>query len=72
MTSRRYATQDDAIDALIIKPIEHGGVASADEFDIDAIARKVLTFVDVGTARAGFECAVDADEFWLIVEQHAR
>lgn len=71
MISHRYVTRDDAIDALIREPIEHGGVASADEFDIDAIADKVLTFVDAGTTRAGFECAVDDVEFWFIVENHA-
>lgn len=72
MFSYRYTTRDDAIDALIRQPIEHGDVASADdEFDIDEIAREVLEYVDAGTPHAGFECVVDTDEFWRIVEKHS-
>lgn len=40
--------------------------ADAANFDIDAIADKVL-----GDYTAGYACIVDTDEFWTIVENHA-
>ena len=64
MTS--YTTKQDAIQAEIIDVIEASGVATADEYDIDAIADQVLT--SEGT---GFEYRIVVDEtvdFWAVVE----
>ena len=71
MDTSRYATRDDAVEHLIIKPIEAGSVALAEDYDIDAIAAIVLRFADIGTARAGFEMAVDEIRFWEVVADHA-
>lgn len=60
----RYPTRDEAIAREIIEPIE-AGEATADEFDIDAIADQVL-----GSYDDGYACQVEHDEFWKIVEQH--
>lgn len=64
-----YTTRDEAIQREIIDPIEASGeVADARaEFDVDAIADEVL-----GDYEAGYASRVDADEFWRIVERHAR
>ena len=70
MTDRtRYSSRDEAIQRAIIDPIEASGEvrdASA-EFDIDAIADEVL-----GDYADGYAPKVDLDEFWRIVERHAR
>ena len=68
MTS--YTTKQDAIQAEIIDVIEASGVATADEYDIDAIADQVLT--SEGT---GFEYRIVVDEavdFWAVVEAAAK
>ena len=68
MTS--YTTKQDAIQAEIIDVIEASGVATADEYDIDAIADQVLT--SEGT---GFEYRSVVDEtvdFWAVVEAAAK
>lgn len=67
MTS--HTTRDEAIQRVIVDPIEASGeVTNAwAAFDIDAIAAKVL-----GDYDQGYACLVDADEFWRIVERHAR
>ena len=60
----------DAIQAEIIDVIEASGVATADEYDIDAIADQVLT--SEGT---GFEYRIVVDEtvdFWAVVEAAAK
>lgn len=51
----------------------------ADEYDLEAIAREVYEYrVDTdergrGLANsAGFECVVDNDEFWEIVQKHQK
>ena len=62
----RYTRRDDAITREIIEPIE-AGQATADEFDIDAIADQVL-----GSHEDGYACQVDSDEFWQIVADNAR
>lgn len=68
MTS--YTTKRDAIQAEIIDVIEASGVATADEYDIDAIADQVLT--SEGTC---FEYRIVVDEtvdFWAVVEAAAK
>ena len=68
MTS--YTTKQDAIQAEIIDVIQASGVATADEYDIDAIADQVLT--SEGT---GFEYRIVVDEtvdFWAVVEAAAK
>ena len=62
----RYTTRDEAIAREIIEPIE-AGQATADEFDIDAIADQVL-----GSHENGHACQVEHDEFWQIVADNAR
>ena len=61
----RYTTHTEAIQREIIEPIEASGVATAAEFDIDAIADQVL-----GSYEDGYACQVEHDDFWQIVEQH--
>ena len=60
-----YTTRDDAI-AAVIDAIEATGEATADEYDIDAIADEV-----VGDYASGYQLA-DEDTFWAAVERHAR
>ena len=64
MTS--YTTKQDAIQAEIIDVIEASGVATADEYDIDAIADQVLTSEGTGTK---YRIVVDETvDFWAVVE----
>lgn len=62
-----YTTRTEAIEFEIIQAIEAGD-ATADEFDIDAIADKTIEF---DTERQRYYCAVEVEEFWTIVENHA-
>jgi hypothetical protein len=64
-----YTTRDEAIQREIIDPIEASGEVTdaRAEYDIEAIADEVL-----GDYAAGYAPKVDADEFWAIVERHAR
>ena len=62
----RYTSRDEAITREIIEPIE-AGQATADEFDIDAIADQAL-----GSHEDGYACQVEHDEFWQIVADNAR
>jgi predicted Zn-ribbon and HTH transcriptional regulator len=64
--STRYVTRKEAIDREIVEPIE-AGEATADQYDIDAIADAVL-----GDYEQGFACIVDHDEFWIAVERYAK
>ena len=61
-----YTTRTEAIGREIIEPIE-AGAATAEEFDIDAIADHVLDDYE-----GGFACRVEHDEFWRIVIDNAR
>lgn len=64
--TQTYSTRNEAIQSEIMEPIE-AGEASADEFDIEAIAVAVLAdYSD------GYACKVDAETFWAIVAEHAR
>lgn len=56
-----FSTRDEAIQRLIIDPIEAGD-ATASEFNIEMIADKVL-----GGYNEGYACQVDDIEFWEIV-----
>ena len=63
-------TKQDAIQAEIIDVIEARGVATADEYDIDAIADQVLTSEGTGVEyRIIMDEAVD---FWAVVEAAAK
>lgn len=62
----RYATRDEAILREIVEPIEAGD-ASADDYDVDAIADEALADYE-----GGYALRVDVEEFWQIVERHAR
>jgi len=62
----RYTTRDEAIQREIIEPIEAGD-ATAAEYDVEAIAAKVLADYE-----GGYALKVEVDEFWQIVAEHAR
>jgi len=75
-----YSTKPEAVQAEVIAPIEASGmVADARaEFDVDAIADRVIAFedgVDAGGVthlnRQGFYCTVEPGEFWQVVAAHA-
>ena len=59
--SRTYTTRNEAINYEIIAAIESDG-AHSDQYDIDAIADRVL-----GGYEEGYALMVDTDEFWDIV-----
>lgn len=59
-----YATRSDAI-AAVITAIEATGEASADEYDIDAIAAEVI-----GDYAHGYQ--IDEDAFWTVVASHVK
>lgn len=69
MNTTTFATRDEAIQRVIVDPIEASGeIADARTgFDIDAIAAEVL-----GDYEQGYTCLVDSDEFWRVVERHAE
>jgi hypothetical protein len=71
----RYENRSEAIDQAIIAAL--GG--QEDDFDVDAIFDETFRYhVDrnedgLGLANsAGFEQVVTVEEFWKIVEKHAR
>ena len=59
--ARTYSTRSEAIAREIIEAIEVDD-ASADNYDIDAIADAVL-----GDYEDGYRIKVDEDEFWDVV-----
>ena len=67
-TQTTYTSWTDAVQALVIDPIEADGVTSAREYDIDAIAMDVITM----TNNHEWASAIDADEFWQVVQTYAR
>mgnify|MGYP001025035681 CR=1 FL=1 len=64
-----YSTRDEAIERGIIAAIEAAvpDVARADDYDVDAIAREVLSTDE----RGRWQIDVEPDEFWRSVEAHA-
>ena len=67
MTS--YTTRNEAIESEIVAVIEAGD-ATADEFDIDAIAEAVLTTEGEGTH---YRWTLDENvNFWAAVAANAR
>lgn len=62
-----YPTRSEAILREIIKPIEAGG-ASADEYDIEAIADATLMW---DSTHCGYCSMLTPSEFWLTVERYA-
>ncbi|MCX7445805.1 hypothetical protein OS125_11235 [Corynebacterium sp. P7003] len=67
-------TDMNAVHADIIAAIEATGIASADEYNIDAIARECYEYDPAHghIQDAGFICTADVDEFWASVERHAK
>ena len=68
-----YTTRDEAIEREIITPLEASGVATAAEFDIDAIADVLIEYMDAVDAKgrvrldlSGYRLRsdLDEDEFW--------
>ena len=64
--ARTYSTRDEAIYREIIEAIEAGD-ATREEYDIDAIADKVLCGYE-----DGYMLKVEEPEFWRIVEENAK
>lgn len=66
---RKYSTRTEAVQAEIIEPIEAGGAVedAYAEYDIDAIEDQVLA-----DHISGYALKVTPEEFWQIVEKHAR
>ena len=62
--ARTYTTRDEAIGREIVEAIESDGEHS-DQYDIDAIADRVL-----GDHEEGFALKVGIDEFWEIVVEN--
>ena len=60
----KFITRQDAINHMIINPINEGD--NADNYDIEAIADIVL-----GDYADGYEITVDEMEFWDIVADKA-
>lgn len=64
-----YDTWNEAVSELVFLPIAAGDVDDAEaEYDIDAIARETIERREDGL----YGSSVDVDEFWQIVERHAR
>lgn len=63
--ARTYTTRDEAITREIVEAIEAGD-ATRDQYDIDAIADKVLCGYE-----DGYMLKVEETEFWRIVEENA-
>lgn len=61
-----YTTRNEAVEREIVAAIEANG-DTADGFDIDAIAEKVL-----GGHDEGYAPIVDTDEFWRVVAANER
>lgn len=62
----RYGTRTEAIHRLIVEPIE-AGEARPDDYDLEGIAA-----VTIALDGRGYFCAVEPEEFWTVVKQHAR
>lgn len=62
--ARTYTTRSEAINREIVEAI-NAGDASAEEYNIDAIADAVL-----GDYEDGFALKVDESEFWNIVAEN--
>ena len=73
MSENAYTTRDEAIEREIIEAIEASGVVSdaRAEYDIDAIADKVIDTAGSIRGNVLFECIVEPEEFWQIVEANA-
>ena len=71
-----FTTRNEAIQSLIIDPIEANGtdIARADEYDIDAIADRIITSStdDMGRTLYAQDTSIDDDEFWQIIADNAR
>nr|DAW72472.1 MAG TPA: hypothetical protein [Caudoviricetes sp.] len=63
--ARTYSTRNEAITREIVEAIEAGD-ATREEYDIDAIADKVLCGYE-----DGYMLKVEEPDFWRIVEENA-
>ena len=64
--ARTYSTRSEAIYREIIEAIEAGD-ATSDQYDIDAIADKVLCDYE-----DGYMLKVEEPDFWRIVEENTK
>ena len=67
---RTYTTRNEAIQREIVEPLGK----YAPYFDIEKIADEVLWWGMVpepNACRTGYVCAVEPDDFWLIVQKCA-
>ena len=64
-TTIGYVTRDEAIERCIVGPVEAGD-ATADEYDVDAIADEVLSYRD-----GHYYATEDTAKFWETVARHA-
>ena len=75
--NNEYSTRNEAVQAIIIDPIE-AGQANADDFDIDAIADEVIEShterdtagMQLGNVTYRQRADVDDDWFWDAVRAH--
>lgn len=58
-----YSTRDEVIDREIISPIENSGVSSRREYDIAAIADRIIYQDENGE----YSTPITPDEFWKVV-----
>lgn len=76
MSTQKFSTRNEARES-IATAIEAGD-ASRDEYDLDAICDQTVQWradVDEAGVQHGngwFEQTVDADQFWTVVEAHAK
>lgn len=65
-----YETRSDCVDNEIIEPIEATGVASAEEYDVDAIADLLVHTVYTEGNVPLWYVSAEEDEFWGVVSEH--
>lgn len=76
---RIYSTRDNAIQALIVDPIEATGVVpdAWAEYDVEGIASHIVEVADgqpiplIATYNGHYAQMCDADTFWAVVQHYA-
>lgn len=69
--SKYYSTRTECIDREIVEPIEASGIAKANEYDIDAIADKLVVMEPMDERHeCSYRVDADEDEFWACVLDH--
>lgn len=73
MSETTYSTRTDCIENEITDIIEASGVASADEYDIDAIADELVVMEPMDERHeCGYRVDADEDELWACVARNAK